>query len=401
MKIFGRNVKSRNASSALLKILPMLRLSHVPAFRSRSELRWEVLVKHQLLSRMEDFVPVFIDCFLNIPTQILCYTVRRLICPLATFQVAILEKLQGDPSACQLYDYGVDENCYYLVLKHYPCSLKEWRVRRESRPAARLSRSSAELSSGASAQGTFSGSAEPFRGSHGLLELGLYLETFAAVLAAASEVAEKGIIHFDLKCDNVLLEPLPGVSEERLWDPPLNYASSVVDMATGSSGVQAIAASENGQSASNPFQVNQGNPSKASVLEPVSRSRSVHKFLRRLSSKASNRDVPSISNPSTETHPSGQAVVPVSDGVKLRAYALPFRVVLADFGQSKICRQSDVSGGVTVRNRGTEFVKSPEMLTVFHAARASGAGGPKKVSVNTLMAGLLLISYQKNIRFCC
>ncbi|GAQ90638.1 hypothetical protein KFL_006660010, partial [Klebsormidium nitens] len=307
-------------------------------------------------------------------------------------EVAILEKLKGDPSACQLYDYGVDENCYYLVLKHYPCSLKEWRLRREFRPAAKSSRGSAEPSSGAAGQGTSSGSAEPFRGSHGRQELGLYLEVFAAVLEAASNVAEKGIIHFDLKCDNVLLEPLPGVSEERFWGPPLSCGSSAVDsslieatavdFATDPS--SAVQTAENRELEMNPVQSKQGNPSKAPVLEPAPRSRSVHKFLRRLSSKPSNRALQTavqsqVLNPVSEILPLSHPAIPVSDGVKPRGYALPFRVVLADFGQSKICRQSDVSGGVTVRNRGTEFVKSPEMLTVFHAARASEAGGPKKL----------------------
>ena len=44
-------------------------------------------------------------------------------------EVAILEHLQGQPRVARLYDYGVDEDHCYMVLKRYPCSLKEWRSR--------------------------------------------------------------------------------------------------------------------------------------------------------------------------------------------------------------------------------------------------------------------------------
>lgn len=42
--------------------------------------------------------------------------------------------------------------------------------------------------------------------------------------------------------------------------------------------------------------------------------------------------------------------------------ALPFRVCLADFGEAKIFNPKDELSGYTIRNRGTEFNKSPEML---------------------------------------
>lgn len=43
-----------------------------------------------------------------------------------------------------------------------------------------------------------------------------------------------------------------------------------------------------------------------------------------------------------------------------------FDVVLADFGESMIYGPGD--SGYTTRNRGTEFIKSPEMLTVANAS---------------------------------
>jgi len=32
-------------------------------------------------------------------------------------------------------------------------------------------------------------------------------------------VSEQGVVHFDLKCDNVFLHALPGVSEQEFWSP--------------------------------------------------------------------------------------------------------------------------------------------------------------------------------------
>lgn len=41
-------------------------------------------------------------------------------------------------------------------------------------------------------------------------QLRLYYAIFAEVAAAAAALLERGIVHFDLKCDNCLLEALPG-----------------------------------------------------------------------------------------------------------------------------------------------------------------------------------------------
>lgn len=50
--------------------------------------------------------------------------------------------------------------------------------------------------------------------------------------------------------------------------------------------------------------------------------------------------------------------------------SLPFRVCLADFGEAKIiANPDDETSGYTIRNRGTEPNKSPEMLTVGYASK--------------------------------
>ena len=45
-------------------------------------------------------------------------------------------------------------------------------------------------------------------------QLRLYYAVFAQVLEAVGALLERGVVHFDLKCDNCLLEPLPGGSAD-------------------------------------------------------------------------------------------------------------------------------------------------------------------------------------------
>ncbi|EFJ21503.1 hypothetical protein SELMODRAFT_417290 [Selaginella moellendorffii] len=163
-------------------------------------------------------------------------------------EVQILEKFLGEPKISQLLDYGLESETFVLVLKHYKCSLRAWRLNQGG------------LHSHKSGKSFFD-------------RLPLYLEVYAAVLDAVKVLEVHNVVHYDLKCDNVLLEPVDSViSEEEFWDPTWP---------------------------------------------------------------------PSEEN----SHP------------------LPFRVCLADFGQSKA---SVFQGGeCTVRNRGTEYVKSPEMLKLL------------------------------------
>lgn len=148
--------------------------------------------------------------------------------------------------ASVLLDYGCDSGSLYIVQRAYRCSLREWRSRHppEPRLAARL-----------------------------------YLNVYAQLLDACCAMTAAGVVHFDLKCDNVLLEPDPSASVAAFWAPG--------------------------------------------------------------------------------------------------AEAPPFRVVLADFGESKLWRRGEHSGTAaggqqhTTRNRGTEFIKAPEMLMVSNAAKKS------------------------------
>jgi serine/threonine protein kinase len=103
-------------------------------------------------------------------------------------EVTILDTLAGRPSACKMFDFGLDPgaDALLLVLKDYRCSLKQWRAGQPADPA---------------------------------VQLRLYYAVFREVVVAVGELLDDGVIHFDLKCDNILLEPLPGRSEAEFWSP--------------------------------------------------------------------------------------------------------------------------------------------------------------------------------------
>jgi serine/threonine protein kinase len=42
-------------------------------------------------------------------------------------EVYILDKFKNDVRICQMYDFGVDNDNYWVVMKNYKCSLKQWR----------------------------------------------------------------------------------------------------------------------------------------------------------------------------------------------------------------------------------------------------------------------------------
>lgn len=161
-------------------------------------------------------------------------------------EVLILSQLKGMKSFCHLYDYGVDRDHFFLVLKHYPLSLSAW------------------------------------RSSVGSIHR---REVFQQVLAVFSQIIDSFLFlhsrrvgHFDLKCDNVLLLFLP-----------------------------------------------------AEVF-------------------GDERDFQGLSQGGV----SEQTVFPV----------------LCDFGESVVFESAD---DCTARNRGTEYIKSPEMLTVSMAAKKTTA----------------------------
>ncbi|PNH04663.1 putative serine/threonine-protein kinase [Tetrabaena socialis] len=112
----------------------------------------------------------------------------------------------------------------------------------------------------------------------------VYLSALLQIVDALALLAASHVVHFDLKCANVLIEPLPGVRDGQLWAPAV--ADGGASRGGGGGGV-------------------------------------------------------------------------------------PFRCVLADFGEARAYRSA--AEAFTARNRGTEVFKSPEMLMLNAAHRAGGA----------------------------
>jgi serine/threonine protein kinase len=170
-------------------------------------------------------------------------------------EVSIMDHLRREARMCHLYDYGVDNEHCYIVTAWYRMSLRHWRT---NQPEGFLQHAGA---------------------------LVLLLAVGTRLLAAMCRLADAHVVHYDIKCDNVLLVADRDVSDSELLDQRW-------------------------------------------------------------------RTVPA------------------------------FDLVVTDFGESKL--YSAAQDGYTTRNRGTEYIKSPEMLTVANASSKERANFDrrKKVGAN-------------------
>ena len=87
-------------------------------------------------------------------------------------EVTILEMCKGDRRVTQLYDYGCSSDSYYIVMEYYPTTLKSWRK-------------------------SFIGKTLP---------IDSCLRIFKEFLHCATILTDHHINHFDIKCDNVMLD---------------------------------------------------------------------------------------------------------------------------------------------------------------------------------------------------
>ena len=114
-------------------------------------------------------------------------------------EVSLLDMYRSDTRACHLYDYGVDDENYWLVMKYYLCSLRAWRKRQ--------TRSLKE-------------------------NLPLYLNVFMCVLNTMQFLSDHNTNHYDLKCDNFLLQPLhKSIPEEEIFNQPTSTPNFTVALA--------------------------------------------------------------------------------------------------------------------------------------------------------------------------
>lgn len=89
-------------------------------------------------------------------------------------EVSILEGCKGDRRVTQLTDYGCTKDSYYIVMEFYPSTLKGWRKK--------------------------------FTPETGNPPEDVVLRLFREFLNCCSVLTERKINHFDIKCDNVMLD---------------------------------------------------------------------------------------------------------------------------------------------------------------------------------------------------
>ena len=162
-------------------------------------------------------------------------------------EIALLEAMEREPSVVKLLDYGVSKGNFFIVMQHYPTSLKQWRTNHGHvcDPPGEIPRASRHLL--------------------------LYSAIYAHCLESVAALERFGVVHYDIKADNFLLEPTQGCSVSDFWNPPERSTLSA------------------------------------------------------------------------------------------------FRIVITDFGESRSFGPSETEG--TLRNKGTEYIKAPEMLTVSTSSK--------------------------------
>ena len=92
-------------------------------------------------------------------------------------EIASLQEFRGEQCATTLHDYGVDDSNYYIVMRRYNCSLREWREKQ-------------------------TGSLNE--------NIPLYLHVFKELLQAVEVTHSHNVTHYDLKCDNFMLDTKAG-----------------------------------------------------------------------------------------------------------------------------------------------------------------------------------------------
>jgi len=88
-------------------------------------------------------------------------------------EITCLEELRMEQCVSALYDYGVDGSHYYIVMKRYQSSLRQWRLEQTSSLNENLP---------------------------------LYLSVYREFLKGLQTIHAHNVTHYDIKCDNVFLD---------------------------------------------------------------------------------------------------------------------------------------------------------------------------------------------------
>ena len=107
-------------------------------------------------------------------------------------EIAMFEAMDREPLTAKLLDFGVAGDGFYMVLQDYPASLKQWRT-------AQTKSTESETTSA---------------------RLALYLNIYSQCINAVSALEKYNVVHFDIKADNFLLDPVPDCTLKKFWDPP-------------------------------------------------------------------------------------------------------------------------------------------------------------------------------------
>lgn len=110
-------------------------------------------------------------------------------------EITCLEYFRLQPNITTLYDYGIHKGQYYIVMKKYKSSVKHWRLA-QTLPMERL--------------------------------LPLYLKIYMKILLAVQCLHTNQITHYDLKCDNVLIDAPEVITEEHNLEK-LNFEVALAD----------------------------------------------------------------------------------------------------------------------------------------------------------------------------
>lgn len=88
-------------------------------------------------------------------------------------EITCLEEFRLESCVTDLYDYGVDGTSYYIVMKKYAGSLREWRLKQSMNMADNMS---------------------------------LYLSIYREILKCFKTIHSHSVTHYDIKGDNILID---------------------------------------------------------------------------------------------------------------------------------------------------------------------------------------------------